>query len=278
MKPLAALALPADLGSFALLDVREQAAFAAGHLAGSGHVPAAELRERRVELPARDAACLVLAGSPDDARAAAETLESLGYREVSWLDAPLAALPAGLASREPARPLWRPAPFLERMLPRLPRGRALDVAAGNGRESVFLALHGWDVEAMDRAPEALAQAEALAARHGTHIRTTVRDLERREASLPEARYDVVVCFRFLQRPLFPHIERALKPGGALVYETFRVGQERFGRPTQRRFLLSSGELAAAFPSLEVEHYAESEPAGGPITASLLARRAFAAMA
>jgi tellurite methyltransferase len=68
------------------------------------------------------------------------------------------------------------------------------------------------------------------------------------------------------------IERALVPGGCLVYETFRTGQERFGRPLSRKYLLGGGELSASVPSLEVEHYAEQEPAGGPVTAQLLARR------
>jgi len=273
MRPLAPGDALARLGSFALVDVRDGPAFAAGHLAGSGHVPAADLRERRSELPSRDTACLVLAGSADEARAGAEALKDLGYTRVEWLDGGLDRLPGGLASREPARVLWRPAPFLEAMLPRMPKGGvALDVAAGHGRESVFLAMHGWDVTAMDRAPEALEKAAALATRSGTSIRTQVRDLERGDPGIEEAHYDAVVCFRFLHRPLFPRLERALKPGGCLVYETFRVGQERFGRPTHRQYLLADNELSSAFPLLDVEHYAESEPAGGPITASLFARR------
>lgn len=272
MKPLTPRAFEVLREFTPLLDVRAEAEFAAGHAAGSGHIPLAELEERRSELPARDQAVIVVAADAARAREGAARLTGLGYQDVAWLDAPLAAAEGGAASTAPARPLWRPAPFLERMLPRLPRGRALDVAAGHGRESVFLALAGWDVEAMDRAPEALARAAALAARHGTRIRTTVRDLERRDAGLPQGCFDVVLCFRFLHRPLFPHLERALKPGGVLVYETYRLGQEKFGRPTHRRFLLQTGELAAAFPLLEVEHYAESEPAGGPVTASLLARR------
>ena len=273
MRPIAPHSAFASLASFALLDVRDDAAFAAGHLAGSGHVPAADLRERRSELPSRETACLVLADSSAVARECAGTLETFGYRQIAWLDGALGDVPQGLASTEPARALWRPAPFLEAMLPRLPRGgRVLDVAAGHGRESVFLAMRGWDVTAMDRAPEALEKAERLAARYGTRIQTRVADLERGEPVVPEADYDVVMVFRYLHRPLFPLLERAIRPGGCLVYETFRVGQERFGRPTHRQFLLADSELSSAFPTLTVEHYAESEPAGGPITASLFARR------
>jgi rhodanese-related sulfurtransferase len=262
---------------FAVLDVRDETAFRAGHLEGSGNIPRAEFRARRTELPPREAAILVVAERPRRAAAAAGELESLGFASVAWLDAPLESLAGGLADRGPAARLWRPAPFLEAMLPRLARAggsprRALDVAAGAGREAVYLALQGFDVEAHDRDPGALARARRLAERHGVAISTVVTDLEGPGAALPAARFELVVCFRFLHRPLFPQLERALAPGGFLVYETYRIGQERFGRPLRGRFLLRPGELSSAFPSLEVVHYAELEPAGGPVTARLLARR------
>ena len=85
-------------------------------------------------------------------------------------------------------------------------------------------------------------------------------------------FQLVVCFRYLHRPLFRQLERALAPGGYVIYETYRLGQEKFGRPRRERCLLQPGELESAFPSLAVEHYAELEPAGGPITARLLARK------
>src|SRR5207244_8907149 len=47
-----------DAGARAVLDVRDDAAFAAGHLAGSGHVPRSELGTRRAELPPRARALL----------------------------------------------------------------------------------------------------------------------------------------------------------------------------------------------------------------------------
>lgn len=256
----------------AVLDARSPEAFAAGHLAGSGNVPAPEFRERRAELPPRDAAVLVVADDAAAAARAAEALAALGYLHVAWLDAPLETIEGGLADRSPPARLWRPSPFLERELPGLPRGAALDLAAGSGREAVFLALHGFTVEAWDRAPEALERAAALAARHGVEIRCVVRDLERRGAALPAGCYDLVTVFRFLHRPLFDRIARALAPGGHLVYETYLVGQERFGRPTHPRFLLRPGELAEAFPGLENLHYEESDPPEGPVMARLHARR------
>jgi len=256
-----------------VLDVRDDAAFAAGHLAGSGHVPRSELGARRAELPPRDSPVLVAADDPALAAAAAAELEAAGFREVAWLHTPLGSLPDGHADRRPSVPLWRPARFLEEVLPAVPRGLAADLAAGAGREAVYLALHGFEVEAFDRDEPALERAAAIARRSGVSIQPVVADLERLERNGPPlapGRYQLITVFRYLHRPLFPTIERALAPGGWLVYETYREGQERFGRPKRARFLLGPGELSSAFPGLSVVRYEEPEPDGGPVTARLLA--------
>lgn len=267
-------------GAFTLLDVRGEAQFADGHLAGSGHLPRAELLERRAELPPREQPVLVLADDTHEAAAAADELEAMGYPGAAWLDVPLGKLPGGHADRAPAARMWRPAPFLEAVLPQLrPRGVphpgcAADLAAGSGRDAVFLALQGFDVEAWDRAPEALERAVALARRCAVSIRPVIANLEWTHPvpTLEPGRYALITVFRFLHRPLFAAIERALAPGGWLVYEAYRVGQERFGRPKSPKFLLEAGELAQAFPGLAIERYEEPDPPGGPITARVLARK------
>jgi rhodanese-related sulfurtransferase len=270
--PLLPAAAATRLDAVVVLDVRDAAAFHAGHLEGSGHLPASELDERRNELPPKDRSVLVVAASPAEARSAAARLAGRGHPAIWWLDGTLAELAGGRASRAPAARLWRPARFLEEMLPRLPRGRAADLASGAGREAVHLALHGFDVEAWDRDPEALRWAAALAERSGVAIRTVAADLEAADPGLPPSAYALIVCFRFLHRPLFPHIVRALAPGGMLVYETYRVGQEKYGKPRRPRFLLEDGELPRAFAALEILVHQEPTPPGGPITARLLARK------
>jgi len=263
--------------ALAALDVRSATAFATGHLSGAGHIPFAELEERRAELPPRDMALLVTAEDGAGARAAAERIEGLGYGRVLWLDAAIAELPKALVDSTPAARLWRPSPFLEAMLPRLPdpahhECRVLDLAAGAGREAVFLAQRGYRVEAWDHDRGALDKALALAERHGVTLHTEMRDLERRDPRLPVAEHRVVMVFRFLHRPLFPRIGAAVAPGGFVIYETYLKGQERFGRPKHPRFLLDSGELPGHFPGFTIEHYEESTPASGPLLARLLARR------
>lgn len=272
-------AVVVELGTRAVLDVRDETAFGAGHLAGSGHLPIEALTQRRAELPSRERPLLVVGTDGGEAVAAARALETMGYTDVIALDGPLQCVANVVSDHGPAARLWRPAPFLEWAMDRfgagLPVGPAADIAAGAGRDSAYLGLRGFEVEAFDHDAGALARAAALAARHGVTFTGVECDLEWKESSLPRARYAVVVCFRFLHRPLFPSLAAALLPGGILIYETYRVGQERFGRPKQRRFLLESGELGAAFPTLESLHYEEPEPPEGPFTARLVARLPFA---
>jgi tellurite methyltransferase len=264
--------LSARLAEAIVLDAREETAFAAGHLAQAGRMSFGEFRPRRFELPPRTARVVVVHDEPERAREAAEALVALEYRHVAWLDAPLALVPSGHESREPAAPLWRPSPFLARVRPALAPGRALDVAAGAGRESVYLAQHGWNVDAWDHDPDALERADALAARHHVSIATRVVHLEQVQHLPAGAAWNTIVVCRYLHRALFPWLEQALLPGGTLVYETFRRGQEAHGHPRQARYLLEPGELLCAFPSLRVEVHEESTAPGGPVMAHLLARR------
>lgn len=280
MEPLPADQVRLRAPEFAVLDVRDEQSFARGHLPGSGHIPEQELIARRAELPPRDAPLLVVAADPARAAETATAIEVLGYPRVFYLDAPLTALPGGLADRGPAAQLWRPARFLEEVLPQIAARvrssqappHALDLASGSGRDAVFLALQGFEVEARDHDSEALERARALARRCGVEVKTSLFDLESPELPPPEDLFEVVICFRFLHRPLFTWMERALAPGGWLVYETFRVGQERHGRPKRAQFLLGKGELATAFPGLATIRYEELEPESGPVIARLLARK------
>lgn len=255
-----------------ILDVRDDEAFRRGHADGAGRLARDEFTARRAELPPREAAILVVDDAPARAHDAAAALIGLGYARVAWLDAPLGAEPAGRASVVPAARLWTPSAFVERTVAALPRGRALDLACGSGRAAVYLALTGWRAEGWDVDPSALERARALAERHDVEVRLRALDLEAATPADPEPPFDLVVVVRYLHRPLFPWIERALAPGGVLVYETFRHGQQRFGPPRRERHLLQPGELARAFPSLVVERHEETRPGEPPLLGRLIARR------
>ena len=153
-----------------------------------------------------------------------------------------------------------PASFLLRQLHRLPKGNILDVASGSGRHALFLASLGYQVEAIDRDEQALAQLSAHArARHLTGIKPRVLDLEQptQEPNLGHGTYDAILIFFYLHRPLFPHLIDALKPGGILLYETFTVDNHVQRRHPQRReFCLAHGELLNLTPGFRILHYDE----------------------
>jgi SAM-dependent methyltransferase len=78
--------------------------------------------------------------------------------------------------------------------------------------------------------------------------------------LPGQRFAAIVVTNYLHRPLFRTIEDSLAEGGVLVYETFMLGNERFGRPSNPDFLLRPGELREAFASLQLRAFEEGEVA------------------
>lgn len=254
-----------------MLDTRDEPAFRSAHAPASGNIPVAEFEARRAELPARDVPLLVVSETASEALAAGERLYAMGFERIIVLDESWRALAPHPETGVGAR-LWRPTPLLSRMLPRLPIGRALDVAAGAGRDAVTLALHGFTVEAWDIDGEALARAATLAERNGVTIETRVCDLEDPGVEVPAAAYRVVACFRFLHRPLLPKLAAAVAPGGVIVYETFRVGQEQFGKPKRAQFLLDPGELRRAFAGFEVLLDEEPDPPAGPIVSRFVGRK------
>jgi tellurite methyltransferase len=165
-----------------------------------------------------------------------------------------------------------PTPFLAACLAHLPAsGRALDVAAGAGRNSVALAAHGLTVDAVDVSWQGLRRAMSLARQRDVGINPVVLDL--RQGWLPPRRYDVVVNSYFLLRDLLPTIRAALKPGGWLVFEALTVAQMDITpqHGTDRRYLLKPGELRRLFGDLAVLSYWEGVE-GSRATARLLARK------
>jgi len=141
-----------------------------------------------------------------------------------------------------AHELVTPSAWVERWARLIPEGEVLDLACGRGRHARLLAALGHDVVAVDR------DAEALAALAGV-VRVTTRQADLEGGNpwpLPGRRFAGIVVTNYLYRPLFPDLLAALAPGGVLVYETFALGNERYGRPANPHFLLRAGELLDAF--------------------------------
>ena len=137
----------------------------------------------------------------------------------------------------PATPLAMPSPWVARFARLIPRGEVLDLACGSGRHARMLAALGHPVLAVDRDATALAQA----AEQGVTLLQL--DLESGAAWPFEAcRFAAIVVTNYLHRPLFPSLLASVAPGGVLIYETFALGNERFGKPSNPDFLLAPGEL------------------------------------
>lgn len=163
-----------------------------------------------------------------------------------------------------------PVEFLRQHLPEVDRGTALDLAMGEGRNAVFLARNGFVVTGIEKSSAALAKARALARKARVTLTAIEADLE--EFSLPGAEFDLVVCFYYLQRELFAALERTLKPGGALMMETYTTDQLRLPHGPQRpEHLLQPNELYRAFRHLRIAYYREVTRDGRAV-ASLLAYR------
>jgi len=128
----------------------------------------------------------------------------------------------------------------------------LDLAAGSGRHTKLLLDRGFRVRAVDR------DVSALSAFAGPPCTVERIDLETGGPWPLGGGYDGIIVTNYLHRPLIPAIAAALGPGGAVIYETFALGNERFGRPSNPDFLLRSGELLEAFAGLTVIAFEQGE--------------------
>lgn len=129
-------------------------------------------------------------------------------------------------------------PWVERYCQRIPQtATVLDLACGSGRHSRLLAGLGYQVLAVDRDQEALAGLRDVPG-------VVVRALDLETASWPLAgeRFAGIVITNYLWRPHLPTLLAQLTAGGVLIYETFMLGNEAYGKPSNPEFLLRSGEL------------------------------------
>ena len=171
-------------------------------------------------------------------------------------------------------------PFLITQLPRLPRGKVLDVATGRGRHAYFLATQGFSVHGIDRNREALDFLDTQAREAGgLPITTEYIDLETDDLNPPDLgteMYDIILVFFYLYRPLFPQLMKALKPGGVILYETFLLENHLHRQhPRRKEFCLKPNELLTLLRDVQILHYDEGDHRGSPQTDRAFTARALA---
>ncbi|SFR59076.1 class I SAM-dependent methyltransferase [Halorubrum sodomense] len=171
-----------------------------------------------------------------------------------------------------------PSPVLRAYEPSFPEGRALDVAAGTGRNAVFLADRGRDVDALDASAEGLGIVRERAAERGIggRIETIRADVSTYE--FPTETYDVIAMSYFHTLDRFADLVESLAPGGYLFVEGhLRSAEPSPSGPSGDRYRFAANELLRAGLGLSVRYYDETttERPGDRrrATARLLARKA-----
>jgi SAM-dependent methyltransferase len=158
-----------------------------------------------------------------------------------------------------------PNAFLASQRARLAPGmRALCVADGEGRNSVWLARQGLAVTAFDFSPVGLAKARSLACGAGVVVDYRLSDVN--DWDWDAARYDLVAAIfvQFTPPPararMFAGIVRALEPGGLLILQGYRPEQLGYatGGPKQVENLYTEDLLRRSFASLEILHLASHD--------------------
>jgi len=156
-----------------------------------------------------------------------------------------------------------PSPWIVRFAALIPAGSlVLDLACGTGRHTRLLCAQGQRVLAVDRDADALRQL------YGVDGATTLQaDLEQGTWPLAGRRFDAVVVTRYLHRPRIDELLTSVAADGALLYETFAQGNEAFGKPSNRDFLLAPDELLdrvrACMRVVAFEQGLVAAHAGGP---------------
>ncbi|MEP3247093.1 MAG: class I SAM-dependent methyltransferase [Sneathiella sp.] len=126
-----------------------------------------------------------------------------------------------------------------------PEARILDVACGAGRHSDFLGKQGFSITAVDR------DIDAVMDNAPPNTEIVQADLEGERWPFEEAAFGGIVVVNYLWRPLFADLKRTMKTGGILLYDTFAVGNEKYGRPRSPDFLLKPSELKEIFSDFEI---------------------------
>jgi len=139
-------------------------------------------------------------------------------------------------------------------------GRALDIATGRGRNALFLAQRGFQVDAMDISTVGLREGRTEAENKGLTINFVQSDLD--HVDLLEEAYDLILNLNFLHRSLIPKMKKALRVGGHILFETYLVDQRAFGHPKNPAYLLGHNELLEFFLDFRILYYREGKISEG----------------
>ena len=148
-----------------------------------------------------------------------------------------------------------PVTLVEDWLARLPVGRALDVACGAGRNAIFLAQAGYQVDAVDISHEGLKLARQQADNQGLCINWIEQDLE--QSYQFDTDYDLILVMWYVNLELITRLCDCLAPGGYLLCEEHLITDQQVIGPTNSNYRVAPGDLPEAVSRLDILLYQES---------------------
>jgi tellurite methyltransferase len=165
--------------------------------------------------------------------------------------------------------------FLRSHIAFLPKGKALDLAAGEGRNAVFLAQHGFKVEAVDISDIGLRKTQELAWKREVKVHSILADLD--TYPIKRGEYSLITNFYFLNRNIIPKIKRGLKKGGVVIFETYLLEHRKLhtGGPKNPKYFLKPNEPFHLFKGFRILFYREGifeEDGKRKAIASLIAQK------
>ena len=155
------------------------------------------------------------------------------------------------------QPNMKPVPFLVEMIQGLPPGQAICLAAGTGRNAIFLAQSGYQVTAIDISQAALHWCDEMSNKLGVEVKTLEADLL--AFDFGNEIWDLATNLYFYEPAIFQGLKQAIRPGGHILFQTYSKAQKNFEKgPNNDAFLVHPKELEIEFRDWELLYFEEKE--------------------
>ena len=154
-----------------------------------------------------------------------------------------------------------PNEYLKEQIGKLPVGKILFPAEGEGRNAVYAAKLGWTVAAFDISVEGQKKANGLAEKNGVSIDYKVGPLE--TLGFKEGEFDAIALIyahfpATIKSQMHRQLDMYLRKGGIVIFEAFsknhlayRAKNERVGGPQDLDSLFSTDEVKADFSNYDI---------------------------
>jgi SAM-dependent methyltransferase len=140
-------------------------------------------------------------------------------------------------------------------LPKLPVGRALDVACGAGGNALLLAQAGYQVDAIDISDRGLSLARGKAEQLGLYINWIEQDLD--QPYRFDSNYDLILVMWYVNLGLIARLCDSLAPGGYLICQQHLITDQAVIGPSNTNYRVAPGELRDLVSGVDILFYDES---------------------